>query len=193
LQRGVSEDRIPFRDLAVLAPRQRDGLGSIKHAEQRTPAPAGQVFGQGSHQTLHRFVLDQTDAHVARVLQTRGEEMDALTGTIQKLHVHLPKIVLTESLPGVLQNEPAAWPTSDEGRRPARTTPSCLPDSRFPAPVVGSSAKAGRTSPVESPPLVSGSSPPCCADQSVVELAPRPHRHAAPVLLPRCALRTATK
>src|SRR5271169_4221240 len=54
------------------------------------------MLGQGSHQALYRLVPHQTDAHQARVLQTRGEKMDALAGAIDELHFALSKIMLTE-------------------------------------------------------------------------------------------------
>src|SRR5216684_7998638 len=95
-QRGVSKHRIPFRDLAVAPPLQSDRLRSVKHTQQGATAPAGQMLGQGAHQTFYRLVLHQTDAHQAGVLQTRGEEVDALTGAIDELHFHFSKIVLTE-------------------------------------------------------------------------------------------------
>ena len=57
------------------------------------------MLGQGSYQTLHRLIRNQTDAHETRVLQTRGEKMDALAGPIDELHFDLAKIMLTE-LPG---------------------------------------------------------------------------------------------
>src|ERR1700730_12166261 len=96
LQRGVREDRIPFRHLAVVAPLQSDRLRSIKHTQQGTSAPAGQMLGQRAHQTFHRLVRHQTHPNEARVLQPGSEEMDPLTGAIAELHFHLPKIVLTE-------------------------------------------------------------------------------------------------
>lgn len=46
-----------------VAALQSNGLGSIKYTQQWPPAPTGQMLGQGSHQTLHRLILDQTDAH----------------------------------------------------------------------------------------------------------------------------------
>src|SRR2546429_2546702 len=54
------------------------------------------MLRQSSHQTFHLLVLDQTDPDISRVLQARGEEMHPLDGTIEKLCVHLPKVVLTE-------------------------------------------------------------------------------------------------
>jgi hypothetical protein len=54
------------------------------------------MLGQRPHQGFHFLVLDQTDAHPARVLQTRSEEMDALPRAIQQLHLDFSEIVLTE-------------------------------------------------------------------------------------------------
>ena len=99
LQRGVGKDRIPFRHLPVFSPLQGNRLRPIKDALQGSATPAGQMLGQGSYQTLDRFIRDQTDAHEARVLQTGGEKMDPLAGAIDELHFDLPKIMLTE-LPG---------------------------------------------------------------------------------------------
>ena len=96
LQRGVSEDRIPFRHLAVVVPLQSDRLRSIKHTQQGTSAPAVQMLGQRAHQTFHRLIRHQTHPYQARVLQPGSEEMDPLAGAIAELHFHLPKIVLTE-------------------------------------------------------------------------------------------------
>src|ERR1700730_2041881 len=96
LQRGIGEDRVPFRHLAVFAPLQSDRLRSIKHTQQGTSAPAGQMLGQGPHQTFHGLVRHQTDAYEARVLQPGSEEMDALAGGIAELHFHLSKMVLTK-------------------------------------------------------------------------------------------------
>ena len=54
------------------------------------------MLRQAPHQTLHRLVLYQRDTHPARVLQTRGKEVDAPHRAVPKLHVHLPEIVLAE-------------------------------------------------------------------------------------------------
>src|SRR6266851_3276620 len=99
LQRGVGKDRIPFRHFPIFPPLQGDRLRPIEDALQRSSTPAGQMLGQGSYQTLDRFIRDQTDAHETRVLQARGEKMDALAGAIDELHFDLSKIMLTE-LPG---------------------------------------------------------------------------------------------
>ena len=53
------------------------------------------MLGQGSYQTLSRLIRDQTDAHETRVLQTRGEKMDALAGPIDELRFDLSKIMQT--------------------------------------------------------------------------------------------------
>lgn len=44
----------------LFLPLQRNRLRSIKHAQQRTSAPTLQMLGQGAHQALHGFILDQT-------------------------------------------------------------------------------------------------------------------------------------
>src|SRR5256884_6456400 len=96
LQRGAGKDRIPFRHFPVLLPFHSDGLRPVEHAQQRTSTPILKMLRQSSHQTFHLLVLDQTDPDISRVLQARGEEMHPLDGTIEKLYVHLPKVVLTE-------------------------------------------------------------------------------------------------
>ena len=96
LQRGVGEDRIPFRHFPVLLPFQSDSLRSIEHAEQRTSAPTLKMLGQRAHQALHGLVRHQTDADRPGVLQARGKEMDATGGSVDELHGVLPKIVLAE-------------------------------------------------------------------------------------------------
>ena len=96
LQRGICEGRIPFRHLSVLVPLQSDRLRSIKHTQQRTPAPAGQMLSQGAYQTFHRLIRYHTHPYPARVLQPGSEKMDPLARTIAELHFHFPKIVLTE-------------------------------------------------------------------------------------------------
>jgi hypothetical protein len=83
----------------IFPPLQGDRLRPIEDALQRSSTPAGQMLGQGSYQTLDRFIRDQTDAHEKRVLQARGEKMDALASAIDELHFDLSKIMLTE-LPG---------------------------------------------------------------------------------------------
>src|SRR5262249_58663143 len=79
-----------------LAPLQSDGLRSIEHTQQRATAPAGQMFGHRPYQGFDFFILDQTDAHPARILQTRSEEMNALARTVKELHVYFSEIVLAE-------------------------------------------------------------------------------------------------
>src|SRR6516225_6488098 len=54
------------------------------------------MFGQVPDQTLYRFVLHQTDANEAGVLQTRGEEMDSANHSVEELHVHLSEVVLAK-------------------------------------------------------------------------------------------------
>src|SRR5438445_7425672 len=78
------------------SPLQSDGLRPVEHAQQGTPAPILQVPRQSAHQRFHRLVRNQTDADMARVLQPRGKEMNALQRAIEELHLHLPKIMLTE-------------------------------------------------------------------------------------------------
>src|SRR6266851_9902372 len=54
------------------------------------------MLRQSAHQTFHCLILNQTDPYQARVLQTRGEKMDAPAAARDELHFDLSKIVLTE-------------------------------------------------------------------------------------------------
>ena len=59
---GTVPPRFPKKNFAPGSP--------IEDALQTNPTPASQMLGQGSYQTLYRLILDQTDAHKTRVLQT---------------------------------------------------------------------------------------------------------------------------
>src|SRR5205807_1578265 len=77
------------------ATAERSSSVDQTHIAKDVP-PAGQMLGQCPHQTFHRLVLHQTDAYESEVLQARSKKVNPLAGAIEKLHFHLPKIVLTE-------------------------------------------------------------------------------------------------
>jgi hypothetical protein len=96
LQHDVSEDRIPFCDLAVSLPLQGDGLRPIEHAHQRSSTPTVEMLSQVAHQALHGLVLHHTDADKSRVLQARSEEVDTTGRPVKKGHIHFAKIMLAK-------------------------------------------------------------------------------------------------
>ena len=96
LEHGVSEDRIPFRNLTIPLPFQGYGLGPVEHAQQRNPAPAVQMLGQITDQALYGLVLHHTEANVSGVLQSRGKEADATNRSAQELDVDWSKVMLTK-------------------------------------------------------------------------------------------------
>ena len=96
LERDVSEDRIPFRHLAVPPPLQSHRLRSIEDTHQRGATPTVEMLGQVTHQALHCLVLHHTDADESGVLQTRSEEVDATGRPIEKGNVHFPEVMLAK-------------------------------------------------------------------------------------------------
>src|SRR5260370_38539604 len=91
LEHDVSEDRIPFCDLAVSLPLQGDSLRPIEHAHQRSSTPTVMMFCQVAHQALHGLVFHHTDADKSRVLQARSEEVDTTGRPVKKSNIHVPK------------------------------------------------------------------------------------------------------
>ena len=59
-------DLLPAPNLAAIA----QGLPGL--------APGSRMLSPSPHQGFHFFILDQTEAHAARVLQTGSEEIDTL-------------------------------------------------------------------------------------------------------------------
>jgi hypothetical protein len=50
VQRHTGEGGIPLGDHAVLAPRERDGLGPVEDGDERQAAPGREVVHHGPHQ-----------------------------------------------------------------------------------------------------------------------------------------------
>jgi hypothetical protein len=139
------------------------------------------MLGQGSYQTLNRFIPDQTDAHETRVLQARGEKMDALAGAIDELHFDLSKIMLTE-LPGQTfeTNQRLGRLRAERGdQRVEGSLASLIACFGLAAE---SPATLDRMCVAKFPGSVSGNSSPCWAGRPVVGRVPPLHRHASPVI-----------
>src|SRR5260370_39688961 len=96
LEHDVSEDRIPFCDLAVSLPLQGDSLRPIEHAHQRSSTPTVMMFCQVAHQALHGLVFHHTDADKSRVLQARSEEVDTTGRPVKKSNIHFAKVMLAK-------------------------------------------------------------------------------------------------
>ena len=84
---GLGEGGVELLDVATLAALLYDRLRAIEDGEQRQAAEGDEVAGEAAHDRLDVLVLDDCDGDEARVLQPRGEEVDALLATVDERDV----------------------------------------------------------------------------------------------------------
>ena len=96
IERHARKQRIPFGDLSVRGPRQRDGFRPIEHRQERNPPDGGEVIHQCADERLRLLIRHDRHLDPSRVLEPRCEKVDALLPTTDEPNVDVAEVVLRE-------------------------------------------------------------------------------------------------
>jgi hypothetical protein len=96
LEHHLRERRVELLDGATAAALRHDGARTVEHGEQRDTAERREVTHERTDEHLDLLVRHDADGDEARVLQPRGEEVDAPLAAVDEAHVDLTKVVLGE-------------------------------------------------------------------------------------------------
>jgi hypothetical protein len=85
------EERIPFSDVAVARPLQRDRLWPVEHCQQWHAANRREMVDEGPHQRFGTLVRHEGHLHPPRILQPTREAVHPLFGPLRKPTSTCPK------------------------------------------------------------------------------------------------------
>jgi hypothetical protein len=93
---GLGEGGVELLDLAALAALLDDGPRAVEDGHQGQSAEGDEVAREAAHDRLDALVVDERDRNEARVLEPRGEEVNALPASVDEGDVDVPEVVLRE-------------------------------------------------------------------------------------------------